>query len=1019
MRKNPTPIVSRLLALFACLTLMSAVVFAQSQATTGNIEGRVLDPNEAAIPNATVTATNQATGLEKTVNTDDEGNFRLILLPPGTYKVSATAANFAQADLSNVVVTVGGKTPLELKLGIGNVATELLISDELPVVETTRTSVSTTVNQRAIENLPVNGRNYLDFATLTPGVIRDPTRQGDLSVGGQKGTLNNLQVDGVDNNNTFFGQAFGRTGVRPPYQFSEESVQEFQVNQNGFSAEFGRSGGAVINVVTKSGTNEFHGGVFEYFRDESLNANPPNTKATQATRGLPNRRTPQQINQFGGRLGGPIVKNRAFFFFTYDGQRQKLTNPVEPPNIFSQSAAVQNLLVPKLGIYPVNRDQDVFMAKGDIQINSSNQLSLRFNRQNFTGVNNESTGTLSVEEHSGDSLARTTTFSGTLASTVSQQLVNEFRFQFARDAEPGEANSDLPEARIGTVTTGTTSVFLNIGRNNFSPRETTIKRWQIVDNILYTTGRHNFKTGLDFNFDRILNFFPGLFGGQYTFNNYTDFRNNVPSAYRQAFGGTNTTGATTHPDIDNYSFYAQDDWRLSRHLTLNLGVRYDYDSLARPPVSNPDPQLISRGIDTSTGPKDTNNIAPRVGFSYAPDDKTVIRGGYGLYYGRTTGIVLGTAHSQNGINVINISLNQAQLTAAGLVYPNILSAPPSGAVPLRPSLLLFADDYVQPYVQQGRLGFEREILNNISLSVTYLFYRGVHLTRTRDINLPAPTAVNFTDPSNGQTYAIQRFTGARPITNYDRIALFESSGNSLYNALAVQLMRRFTKRSQYMLSYTFSRSRDDKPDQTAVVPGNAGDDAKIVFNQFDPRSDYGISDVDIPHRLVFSSVYEVGKFTRYKNGFLQVLLSDWTISSITQLQSGVPYSATVPAGRVTIIGSPTATQDFNNDGNSFNDRAPGVERNGFRTRFFYQSDMRLTRTFNFGERYRLRLIGEGFNLFNRTNIATTNTGLYSGFTGVGVGGPFTFTLPTAANAFGLPRTFFPSREFQLAVKFDF
>src|SRR5215211_9552561 len=191
------------------------------------------------------------------------------------------------------------------------------VSAEGQVVETTRTSISSVVNERAIQNLPVNGRNYLDFATLTPGVIRDQTRDGDLSVGGQKGTLNNLQVDGADNNNSFFGQAFGRTGVRPPYQFSEESVKEFQVNQNGFSAEFGRAGGAVINVVTKSGTNAFHGGLFEFFRDEALNANDPITKANQARRGQPNVRPPLRINQFGGRVGGPIAKNRAFFFFTY------------------------------------------------------------------------------------------------------------------------------------------------------------------------------------------------------------------------------------------------------------------------------------------------------------------------------------------------------------------------------------------------------------------------------------------------------------------------------------------------------------------------------------------------------------------------------------------------------------------------------------------------------------------------------------------------------------------------------
>src|SRR5205085_1924650 len=253
--------------------------------------------------------------------------------------------------------------------------------------------------RRQLSHHPLAARSLhrQDFATLSPGVVRDP-RGGDLSVGGQRGTLNSLQVDGVDNNNTFFGQALGRGGVRPPYQFSEESVQEFQVNQNGFSAEFGRAGGAVINVVTKSGTNAFHGGLFEFFRDEALNANDPITKANEARRGQANVRPPLRINQ-------------------------------------------------------------------------SNNLSLRYNHQGFTGVNNENNGPLSAEEHSGDSLVKSDTFSGTLASTLTRSVVNELRFQFARDKEPGEANSADPEAVINTGAGN-----LNIGRNNFSPRETTIKR---------------------------------------------------------------------------------------------------------------------------------------------------------------------------------------------------------------------------------------------------------------------------------------------------------------------------------------------------------------------------------------------------------------------------------------------------------------------------------------------------------------------------------------------------------------
>src|SRR5882672_9374098 len=525
MIKNIASIV-KIFAPIACLLLAGISAFPQSQATTGNIEGRVTDPNGAAVPTVTITATNQETGLTKSTNADESGNYRIIFLPPGKYRVTTSGAQgFSGADFSNVTVTVGGKTPLDIQLKVGGTTTMVDVAAEGQIVETTRTSVSSTVNERAIQNLPVNGRNFLDFATLTPGVVRDPTRAGDLAVGGQKGTFNSLQVDGADNNNTFFGQSFGRTGTRPPYQFSEESVQEFQVNQNGFSAEFGRAGGAVINVVTKSGTNQWHGSAFEYFRDESLNSNTPILTARKA------KRPKLQINQFGGTIGGPIKKDRAFFFAAFDGQRSTIPNIVDAPNFFAQTAAIQTLLAPKMGTYNVGRDQNVYMFKTDIRLNSANQLVLRFNQQNFTGNNNENGGPLSVQEHSGNSVAKTTTFSGSVTSTLTSTVINEFRFQFGRDSEPGQANSDVTEARIQTG-----GGFLQLGRNNFSPRETTIKRWQFIDNISYTRGAHNLKFGADLNFDRIFNFFPGLFSGQYTFNPptgqttaYSNFAANVPA----------------------------------------------------------------------------------------------------------------------------------------------------------------------------------------------------------------------------------------------------------------------------------------------------------------------------------------------------------------------------------------------------------------------------------------------------------------------------------------------------------
>src|SRR5258706_10447048 len=835
--------------LIACLLLAAIAAFPQSQATTGNIEGRVTDPNGAAVPTVTITATNQETGLSKSTNADESGDFRIIFLPPGKYRVTTSGAQgFAGADFSNVTVTVGGKTPLDIQLKVGGTTTMVDVAAEGQIVETTRTSVSSTVNERAIENLPVNGLNFLDFATLTPGVVRDPTRAGDLAVGGQKGTFNSLQVDGADNNNTFFGQSFGRTGTRPPYQFSEESVQEFQVNQNGFSAEFGRAGGAIINVVTKSGTNQWHGSAFEYFRDESLNSNTPILTA----RGV--KRPKSQINQFGGTLGGPIKKDRAFFFAAFDGQRSNIPNIVDAPNFFAQPAAIQSLLAPKMVTYQVGRDQNVYMIKTDIRLNTSNQLVLRFNQQNFTGNNNENGGPLSVQEHSGNSVAKTTTFSGSLTSTLTNQLVNEFRFQFGRDREPGTANSDVTEARIQTG-----GGFLQLGRNNFSPRETTIKRVQFIDNLSYTRGAHNLKFGADLNFDRIFNFFPGLFSGQYTFNSYALFASNTPASYTQNFGGTGTLGGTTKPNLNDYGFFTQDDWRVNPKLTLNLGLRYDYQKLAAPTVNNPSAALAAVGLNTTTAVHDANNFAPRFGFSYAIDEKTVIRGGYGIFVGRTTGIMLGTAHSQNGIQVTGITLTCTTTPANPcLTYPAIFSAPPAAGAQT-PSLYLFDKNYAQPYIHQGRIGIERESFSNTSLSVNYLYFKGVHLSRTRDINLSAPVATTVTDPS-GTAFTVLRHPAARPIAGFTRISLFESTADSRYNGLAVGLKRRFSRGFQFTPAYTFSNAQANKPDQTMVVVGT--DDVKGVQNNLDISADWGRSDLDIRHRFVFSPVYEIGRVAK-------------------------------------------------------------------------------------------------------------------------------------------------------------
>ena len=1020
----------KLLLLLGVVALTAIFAAGQSQSTTGNIEGHVADPNGAVVPGVSVTAKNQDTGFTKTATSDADGNFIFVLLPPGNYKVDVGASKgFAAATYNNVKVTVGAKTALDVTLNAGGTVNVVDVNSNGQGLEVTRTSISTTVDERRVTNLPTNGRNFLDFATLTPGIVRDPTRAGDLAVGGQKGTLNSIQIDGASSDNTFFGQASGRTGSgRAPSQFSIDTVKEFQVNQNGFSAEYGRAAGAVINVVTKSGTNRFTGSAFEYFRDESLNANSPVVIATQASRGQPNKRNKGQINQFGGTIGGPIKTDKAFFFGAYEGQRSKLPNPVILRSFPFAPANVQTFLAPRLATYDVSRKQDTYLIKTDFTINDRNQVWVRFNQQNFTGTNLESGGNLSAFEHTGNSNVKTSSITGAWISTISPRWFNEFRYQYSRDREPGFANSTLAEVTLAASAGGINDGTFSFGSNNFSPRETTIKRNQIIDSQTILVGNHTVKYGVDILLDRIFNFFPGLFSGSYRFASYTALSAQLTTPasqnaaqYRQSFAGSGTTGATTHPNNNEYGFFFQDDWRVTPKFTLNLGVRYDYQSIAKPPLQNPNAALLAAGFDTSFRPSDKNNIAPRIGFSYAFNEKTVVRGGYGMYYARTPAILTGTAHSQNGVQVIALDINCATTPALCPIFPAVFPTVPTGATLAAINLYLFDKNFRQPFTHQARVQFEREVWKNTTFSVQYTMFRGVDLTRTRNANLSAPVSTvipifNGTT-ATGDSITFQRFSNPRPIPAFNRISLFQSSARSQYHGVSFELNRRFADHWQFSTSYTISNAKDSKPDQTSVVPG--ADDGKIAENQFDLTGEYGRSDLDVRHRFIFSPVYETGTFKHSDNKVVRALLSDYVFTGIFQAQSGIAYSA--------IVGG-----DPNGDGVAGTDRVPGTARNQFSTTPAYIVDLRIGRVIRFGEHNRLSLFAEGFNLFNRSNVLFVNNTQYTFSTAGTVSGvALPNRLSTAAINFRTPRQFFsgsPSfslnnssynREFQLGIRFDF
>ena len=634
-------------------------------------------------------------------------------------------------------------------------------------------------------------------------------------------------------------------------------------------------------------------------------------------------------------------------------------------------------------------------------------------QQNFTGTNLENSGTLSAEEHTGNSNVKTSALTTNWTHTISPTFFNEFRFQFSRDREPGLANSDAPEVAVAANAGGINDGTFNFGRNNFSPRETTITRYQFINNQTLLVGNHTVKYGVDVLIDRIFNFFPGLFGGSYTFTSYANLASNTPSRYRQSFAGAGTTGGTTKPNNSEYGFFVQDDWRVSPKLTVNLGLRYDYQTIAKPPISNPNPALLAAGFNTGFQPKDKNNLAPRIGLSYAFDEKSVLRGGYGLYFGRTTAIMTGTAHSQNGIQVVAIDINCTTAPAGTCpTYPNIFPSIPTNVAAVTPNLYLFNKNFKQPFTHQARLQYEREIFANTNFSVQYTMFRGQDLSRTRNANLSVPVNITAATPS-GETFTFQRFSNPRPIPTFQRISLFESTAKSFYQGLTFELNRRFANRLQFNMNYTLSKAKDNKPDQTSVVPGG-GDDAKIAQNQFDLSGEYGRSDLDVRHRFIFSPVYETGTFKSSENKFVRAILSDYIFTGIFTAQSGLAYSALVSG-------------DPNGDGITSTDRVPGMKRNEFSTPSSYIVDLRVGKIIRFGERYKLSLFAEGFNIFNRANVQNVNNTLYA-FS------PATMTLPNrlsaAATNFGTPRQFIsgsPSftsnssynREFQLGARFDF
>ena len=965
------------------ILVLAGPVFGQSEVGGATLSGAVTDPSGAAVPGVKLTITSTQTGFTRSTETTAAGTYNFARVPVGAYEMTADASGFKQVKRTGVMLSVGAVASVDISLEVGATSESITVSGDLPVIETTRSQTSTNVGERQVADLPVNGRNFLDFIQLTPGVNRDP-RSGDLSFGGQRGTANSMLTDGGDSNNNFFGQTLGRTGAgRNPYSFSQDAVQEFQVNANGYAAEIGRAGGGVINVITKSGTNDFHGTAFWFFRDRELNANT----FINNSRGI--ARQPYHFNQFGGNAGGPIKRNKLFFFADYDGQRNTSPNPVFLPiqpagDALSQAGAaeLQKYTTPYLRRF----DNDVFLGKADWNIDDTQRLNVRYNASRFKGKNLENSGNQSAAEHTGDSNVTTDSVAANYSRNIGQNTLLDLRYVFSRDDIPGLANSTAPET---VVREGGTTV-MQFGRNNFSPRFTNARKNQVIGGVSRNRGRHSYKIGADVNFERIANFFPGTFSGVYTFNSYADFAARRPFSFVQAFGGVNTPGPTTYPNINEYAFFAQDSWRASSRLTLNYGMRYDLMDSADPSVKNPDSGLAAWKLDTSRMNLDTNNWAGRFGFAYrlTADNRHVLRGGTGIFYARTPGIMTGTAHSQNGIQVQSYEL-RGNLPA----YPNVLSGPPE--LGRTPNLFVFAPGYVQPQTFQWNMNYEFEPASNYSVTIGYLGVRGVHLSRSRDINFFPAQVAQGTIVGRGPV-EILRYPATRPNPNLGRITLFDSGADSIYHGGFVQLTKRYAQRFLLQTSYTWSKAIDTNPTMVSVVVGT--DDYQNAQDTLRPNAERGRGESDVRQRFVFSGVWDITYADAMSNPAARLVIGGWQLGLITSLRTGNWFSATVSG-------------DMNNNGQN-TDRPPFIGRNTIEGPGFASLDARVTKSIPLHkERVRMQLILEAFNLANRANFSSFNRGVYNFNASTLALTPRTDYLARTAN--------FDPRILQVAAKFTF
>jgi hypothetical protein len=1013
MRKN----ILFAILLFSIWSFGQQTSFAQATASA-TLEGKVVDKAQAVINGATVTINNKATGLTRTTSTGDTGAYRFELLPAGKYDIKVSASGFSSAVTESVELLVGRATTLDYALNPGATSETVTVTAEAPIMDTQKTDVGLNITPQEVSDLPLNGRDFANLAILAPGAkpvdSYDPTKNriAVFGINGSSGRNVNVTVNGIDNKDNTVGG--------PVMQLPLGAVQEFIISTQRFSAANGRSEGAAVNVVTKSGSNGFHGTAYIYERNERFNA----TEVDPSTGKKREDKSPFSRQQYGGSIGGPIYKDKAFFFFALEKQRE-LTNIVVSADALAELNLVKNLGAQPAANIPTPYRDTRYNGRLDYRFNEKHNAFLSYTAQSNKGQNDQSSST---NDLTGGNFTKNELqiANGTLNSILTSKIVNSFTvgFQYWN-------NLIDSEQKVPTITFPGGVFF---GTNVNVPQQSYQRKWQFRDDISIVRGRHAFKTGFDFVWE------PQL-GGFFKFNPTPEFdfldspsvilNDNVK--YPQGFATPGALSGMTATAGDPYfnlpggakmfGVYFQDDWKLSSRLTLNLGVRYDRDFNLLAGTTVQQASRTYQALKTINSPfaaklpsDDARGLSPRVGFAYdlAGNGKHVVRGGYGIYFGQTflniplfmiqqtNPTLFATVFSITSDGIVpgtNIKLSDYRFGVDPL--PTI--PPPQTNLTEGNVGRLMDPDYRNPYTQQWNIGYAYQLTPTSVIEVEYTHVLALRESKTININPQVPALLPPGSTATPPRLLDAAFVAAG-LPKLGRIDLESSVGRSRYDGLNVSYRRRLSQRFSLNTSYVMSRAVAYNGDSGAFR--NRATDVNNIFAKFD----FGPTPNDERHRVVVSGLVD--------------LPLGFQVAPIMQVASARPYNSTMGLGDVFNLGGGTgavhaivntsAPDDLlaNRNSNLTTAQALALVRaclaagtctqapfNNLRGQSFFQLDARLSKDIKFSERATLKLIFQAFNLTNRANFGNNFNGNIRSAT---FGKPLGFIAPSGVF---VPRSF--------------